>query len=54
MKIGDKVKTFDKEIGVIDHAASTDHKPYDWWVTITSRDVTMVIPYRESELEVVE
>jgi hypothetical protein len=50
MKPGDTVITHDGEVGVIDHAASPDHAPYDWWVNIASKNVVMCIPYRESEL----
>lgn len=47
MKPGDTVLTHDGETGVISHKAKP---PYDWWVNISSRNVTMLIPYREKEL----
>lgn len=52
--IGDKVRTHDGEVGVIDHAW-TGEGEYAWWVVIPIKDSAhkQTIPYRESELTLV-
>lgn len=57
-KVGDKVKTFQGEKGVIHHAWDRETKEYDWWVDLhfhaKGRDRTCREPFKESQLEKIE
>ena len=58
MKIGDKVITHQKEIGIIIKPCGRDDKIYDWWVELhfisKGKEYQSEIPYKECELTVID
>ena len=58
MKIGYKVITQQKEIGIIIKPWGRDDKIYDWWVELhfisKGKEYQSEIPYKECELTVID